>query len=145
MSRKIFIFLLVGVLLGIGGSKWYNSFQNAKEETSKISVDRLIASSDTESSVTDSDDEISAKVYENLKYVQTFHEPKDGYVGGKVFHNYEGNLPKTKHNGDKIKYREWDVNPKKGMLKRGKERLVTGDDKSAWYTNDHYKSFKKIN
>ena len=145
MSRKIFIFLLVGVLLGIGGSKWYNSFQNAKEETSKISVDRLIASSDTESSVTDSDDEISAKVYEILKYVQTFHEPKDGYVGGKVFHNYEGNLPKTKHNGDKIKDREWDVNPKKGMLKRGKERLVTGDDKSAWYTNDHYKSFKKIN
>ena len=145
MSRKIFIFLLVGVLLGIGGSKWYNSFQDAKEETSKISADSLFVSSDTESSVTDSDDEIPAKVYEILKYVQTFHEPKDGYVGGRVFHNFEGILPKTKPNGEKIKYREWDVNPKKGMSKRGKERLVTGDDKSAWYTNDHYKSFKKIN
>ena len=145
MSRKIFIFLLVGVLLGIGGSKWYNSFQNTKEGTAKIEADSLISNSNTESSLTALDNEIPAKVYEILKYVQTFHEPKDGYVGGRVFHNYEGNLPKTKPNGDKVKYREWDVNPKKGMLKRGKERLVTGDDKSAWYTNDHYKSFKKIN
>lgn len=136
---------MVGVLLGIGGSKWYNSFQNSKEETSKIAADSVITYSEAELGESKSDDEIPAKVYEILKYVQTFHEPKDGYVGGRVFHNYEGNLPKTKPNGEKIKYREWDVNPKKGFVKRGKERLVTGDDKSAWYTNDHYKSFKKIN
>lgn len=145
MSRKIFIFLLVGVLLGIGGSKWYNSIQKSKEESSKIEADSLIIKSETESLVTDLDNEIPAKVYEILKYVQTFHEPKDGYVGGREFHNYEGNLPKTKPNGEKIKYREWDVNPKMGLLKRGRERLITGDDKSAWYTKDHYKSFKKIN
>ncbi len=136
---------MFGVLLGIGGSKWYNSFQNTKAETSKIAADSLITNSETELDESKSENEIPAKVYEILKYVQTFHEPKDGYVGGREFHNYEGVLPKTKPDGEKIEYHEWDVNPKKRMLNRGKERIVTGDDKSAWYTNDHYKSFKKIN
>lgn len=144
MSRKIIIFLLVGVLLGIGGGKWYNSFQKIKEVAEKKGAESVIASPEAEPTVTDSENEIPAKVYEILKYVQTFHEPKDGYVGGREFRNYEGILPKAKPNGEKIKYREWDVNPKRRILKRGKERLVTGDDKSAWYTNDHYKSFIKI-
>ena len=27
---------------------------------------------------------------------------------------------------------------------RGAERMVTGSDKSAWYTADHYETFKRI-
>jgi ribonuclease T1 len=53
-------------------------------------------------------------------------------------------LPKIGKNNKRINYREWDVNPKIEGKNRGKERLVTGDDDSAYFTNDHYQSFKKI-
>ena len=135
---------MAGILLGVLGSKIYNV---SKENTSKkpeVSSDSLPDTLKTGVSVKEPEAEIPSKVYDILKYVETFHEPKQGYAGGRVFHNYEGLLPKRNTAGNKIKYREWDVNPKNGVLKRGKERLVTGDDKSAWYTKDHYKSFIKI-
>jgi guanyl-specific ribonuclease Sa len=60
----------------------------------------------------------------------------DGRGGGQV-------LPGTDANGTSVTYREWDVNPYTGA-NRGAERLVTGSDRSAWYTNDHYNSFVRI-
>ncbi|MFM9945207.1 MAG: ribonuclease domain-containing protein [Bacteroidia bacterium] len=143
MNRKILIFLLAGALLGIAGSKWYSlSKATAAESAESTNVENTVSTpieSDKENDV-----KIPAKVYDILKYVETFHEPKDGYVGGRKFHNYEGLLPINRPNGNPIHYREWDVNPKKGFMKRGKERLITGDNKSAWYTDNHYKSFIKI-
>ena len=144
LNRKIVIFLLIGILIGIGAGKWYGTFKQSNSQTDTIFSDSVKTASETVETNKDTEEKIPSKVFEVLKYVETFHEPKEGYVGGRVFHNYEGLLPKHNAKGEKIKYREWDVNPKKGVLKRGKERLVTGDDKSAWYTNDHYKSFIKI-
>jgi guanyl-specific ribonuclease Sa len=67
-----------------------------------------------------------------------------GYVGGREFQNREKKLPAKSGDGKRIRYSEWDVLPKEEGKNRGPERLVTGSDHSAWYTNDHYKSFLKI-
>ena len=60
----------------------------------------------------------------------------DGRGGGEV-------LPRTDAEGNPIAYKEWDVNPP-GSGGRDAERIVTGSDGSAYYTGDHYKTFKKI-
>jgi ribonuclease T1 len=87
---------------------------------------------------------IPAKVREVLTYVRANNRAPDGYVGGRKFGNYEGLLPKTTPQGQRIQYREWDVNPKKENQNRGAERLVTGSDNRAWYTRDHYNSFVEV-
>jgi guanyl-specific ribonuclease Sa len=53
-------------------------------------------------------------------------------------------LPKTDAKGNPITYREWDINPYKKGMNRGAERVVTGSDGKAYYTNDHYKTFTEI-
>ena len=87
---------------------------------------------------------IPPKVFKVLQYIKANNEAPDGYVGGRVFQNREGILDKRDASGKKIAYQEWDVNPKKNGVNRGTERLITGSDNRAWYTNDHYKSFKEV-
>ncbi len=88
---------------------------------------------------------VPARVYEVLAYIDMHGKAPEGYVGGRRFGNYEKRLPdKNKITQKKINYREWDVNPEKEGRNRGAERLVTGDDKSAHYTKDHYYSFVQI-
>ena len=41
-------------------------------------------------------------------------------------------------------YKEYDINPFVKGQGRGTERIVIGDDGSAWYTNDHYQTFTQI-
>ncbi len=88
--------------------------------------------------------EIPAKVYEIRAYVRQNGRAKQGYVGGKVFKNLERLLPIFNQNKSRIKYQEWDVNPKRKKQNRGKERLVTGSDKKDYFTKDHYKTFLKL-
>jgi guanyl-specific ribonuclease Sa len=40
-----------------------------------------------------------------------------------------------------VTYREWDVNPNIKGVDRDDERIVTGSNGTAYYTNDHYNSF----
>jgi dienelactone hydrolase len=87
---------------------------------------------------------IPDKVMKVLDYVDKHGEPMDGYEGGRTFGNFERRLPQTDDKGRRIKYREWDVNPLRPGVNRGAERLVTGSDGSAHYTDDHYSTFKKI-
>ena len=62
-----------------------------------------------------------------------------GYKPERTFGNYEETLPKG------IKYTEYDINPLPEAGKRRDEyRLVLGNDGSAWYTHNHYKSFIRI-
>jgi guanyl-specific ribonuclease Sa len=61
----------------------------------------------------------------------------DGRAGGQV-------LPQNTSEGDPIAYREWDVNPSQKGTDRGPERLVTGSDGSAYYSDDHYATFTNI-
>lgn len=81
--------------------------------------------------------EVPEKALKVLQYVRTNHSAPDGYVGGRVFQNREKLLPQNE------KYQEWDVNPKVEGQNRGAERLVTSE-KNAYYTQDHYRSFVKI-
>ena len=88
---------------------------------------------------------IPDKVYTVLDYIDKNQKAPAGYEGGRKFGNYEKLLPqKNAASNHKITYREWDVNPRIKGKNRGAERLVTGDNKSAYYTRDHYKSFKQI-
>ena len=87
---------------------------------------------------------VPAKVGKVLKYVDEHNNPMPGYEGGRVFGNFEKLLPQRDAKDKPIKYHEWDVNPHKPGVNRGAERLVTGSNGSAYYTDDHYKTFKKI-
>lgn len=87
---------------------------------------------------------IPDKALKLLEFVDKFNKPMEGYEGGRTFGNFEKRLPLSDQEGRRIKYHEWDVNPLKSGTNRGTERLVTGSDGSAYYTNDHYATFKKI-
>lgn len=87
---------------------------------------------------------VPAKVYVVLTHIRKYDHAPKGYVGGRKFGNYEKHLPQTTDDGQRIQYREWDVNPKKEGKNRGAERLVTGSDGRAWYTRDHYNSFVEV-
>lgn len=84
------------------------------------------------------------KVHKVLEHVDKHSAPIDGYEGGRSFGNFERRLPQTDDKGRRLKYREWDVNPLRPGVNRGPERLITGSDGSAYYTDDHYSTFKKI-
>lgn len=59
-------------------------------------------------------------------------------IGGDSYGNFEGLLPKASGR----KYYECDINYKGGY--RGAERIVYSNDGLIFYTNDHYKTFKKL-
>lgn len=89
--------------------------------------------------------EVPAKIYEVLEHIDRYNRAPEGYEGGRRFGNYEKRLPVSDPaSGKKISYREWDVNPKIPGKNRGAERLVTGNDKSAYYTRDHYETFVRV-
>ena len=80
-------------------------------------------------------------VLDVLRHVRANGTAPEGYVGGREFQNREKRLPAKTPAGERIRYSEWDVHPKVRGKNRGPERLVTGSDRSAWYTADHYKTF----
>jgi guanyl-specific ribonuclease Sa len=88
------------------------------------------------------------RVLSILARVDEKGSPLPGYKGGKEFVN-DGRkgaelLPFASHGGKVIFYSEWDVHPNIPGIDRGPERLVTGDDGSAYYTNDHFTTFVRI-
>ncbi len=58
---------------------------------------------------------------------------------GRVFHNREGLLPKRPRGY----YREYTVKTP-GARDRGARRIVAGRNGEYYYTDDHYRSFKRI-
>lgn len=88
---------------------------------------------------------IPQKVYDVLAHVRGNSRAMAGYVGGRRFGNFENHLPRSGTDGKPIQYQEWDVNPKVRERNRGTERLVTGSDGRAWFTNDHYNTFTQVN
>ena len=86
-------------------------------------------------------DPLPVHARETLAYIRQHGFAPPGYVGGRIFGNYEGQLPRYNARRKRIEYREWDVRPKAEGRNRGAERLVTGSDGRAWYTADHYRTF----
>lgn len=79
-------------------------------------------------------------VFEVLKYIESNDgSPPERYIGGRKFGNYRGSLPAN------TQYIEYDVHPWQPGINRGAERLIRGNNKTAWYTWDHYRTFTKIN
>jgi guanyl-specific ribonuclease Sa len=87
---------------------------------------------------------VPERVLKVLRYVDEHKEAPPGYEGGRTFGNFENRLRQTDGRGQRIRYREWDVHPRRPGVNRGAERLVTGSEGSAYYTDDHYRSFTKI-
>ncbi|WP_325550110.1 RHS repeat-associated core domain-containing protein [Flexivirga sp.] len=77
------------------------------------------------------------KAWSVLDRVDAKGSPLPGYKGGRAFGNTQGRLPESPG----VAYREWDVNPYVKGVNRGAERIVTGDDGSAYWTGDHYDTF----
>jgi ribonuclease T1 len=84
--------------------------------------------------------DVPAYALEVLDYVKKNNRAPEGFVGGRTFENRENRLPDQ----GGIHYREWDVHPKVQGQNRGAERLITGSDRSAWYTGNHYRTFIRI-
>jgi len=137
VQKSFFVFLFIAQIL-------FGCRQTQKtEQTYKAA--KQTATSETKTNVKpDNQSVIPSKVYEVLKYIRENNSAPDGYVGGRKFGNYEKLLPKKEPSGRRINYQEWDVNPKKQGRNRGVERLITGSDGKAYFTNNHYKSFVEI-
>jgi guanyl-specific ribonuclease Sa len=86
-------------------------------------------------------DNLPVHARETLTYIRQHGYAPPGFVGGRVFGNYEGALPRYNAKRKRIEYREWDVRARAVGQNRGAERLVTGNDGRAWYTADHYRTF----
>ncbi|MDN4173008.1 ribonuclease domain-containing protein [Nocardioides sp. SOB77] len=65
-----------------------------------------------------------------------FPEPEHD---GTVFHNYEGLLPEQEDGY----YREYTV-PTPGLGHRGPRRIVEGEPREWYWTDDHYASFAEV-
>ncbi|HMV16067.1 MAG TPA: ribonuclease domain-containing protein [Chitinophagales bacterium] len=87
---------------------------------------------------------VPEKALKVLDFIKANKKAPEGYVGGRHFGNYERRLPERDAAGNKVSYQEWDINPKVDGRNRGPQRLVTGNDGSAWYTPDHYQTFREI-
>ena len=71
-----------------------------------------------------------------------YNHPKNR--SGKTWQNREKRIPSFDKDNNHITYKEFDVNNTPPNLKRDAERFVRGSDGSVYYTDDHYKTFKKI-
>ena len=68
----------------------------------------------------------------------------DEYAGGRAFDNNaqpDGN--KLPYIGGQT-YQEWDIHPAVPGQGRGTDRIVTGSDGKAYYSNDHYGNFTEF-
>lgn len=87
---------------------------------------------------------IPQKAVTVLDFIRKYNKAPEGYVGGRHFGNYEHILPERDAAGNTINYKEWDIHPKEEGKNRGAQRLVTGSDGRAWYTADHYSTFREV-
>ena len=148
MMRKNYSQLILGIVIGlllgllIGKQIFVSGpAQNANTSVSPATQEQKKSSENT---IPNDNIVIPQKVYDVLKYIRENHHAMDGYVGGRVFTNREKIVPSVDANGNEIQYQEWDVNPKVQGQNRGTERILTGSDGRAWYTNDHYQTFTEI-
>jgi guanyl-specific ribonuclease Sa len=86
---------------------------------------------------------IPQKVYDLYNHILDNNgSPPRGIKGGRKYNNEPNNgeakLPKG------VTYKEYDVNPRVKGKGRDSERLVIDENNIGYYTDTHYKSFKKL-
>jgi len=144
---QLIVGLIIGLVLGllIGRQIWTtNSVPGTNAESSVVPQAGPQKTGSDHVVKPQANTAIPQKVYDVLKYIRANNHTMPGYVGGRVFTNREKIVPTKDSTGNPIQYQEWDVNPKVPGQNRGTERILTGSDGRAWYTNDHYKSFEEI-
>jgi ribonuclease T1 len=146
---QLFIGIVIGLLVGLLIAKKVfinntNTPQSPTIQNNNDNTKRPQTNNDVKPNSDNSNEAIPAKVYTVLEYIKANNSAMDSYVGGRVFTNREGNLPRQDAQGNSIDYQEWDVNKKVQGQNRGTERICTGSDGRSWYTNDHYRSFTQI-
>ena len=144
---RFIIGLLAGIVLGLLVGKQIFEKKADQNKPVAVIVPGVTPAASTEPAAAGNkqpDENIPRKVYEVLNYIRANNQPMPGYVGGRIFSNREELLPWEDGRGKPVLYHEWDVNIKMAGQNRGTERLITGSDGRAWYTNDHYQSFKEI-
>jgi ribonuclease T1 len=149
MYKQIIYTLLVLVSffnVGCGQTQQQDNRQSSPKKEQQKSRGNVSGNAQTDDNAPPSagNAKIPANVYRVLQYVREHGEAMPGYVGGRNFQNRERVLAAKDASGKKLKYQEWDVNPKKGGVNRGAERLVTGSDNRAWYTSNHYQTFAEV-
>ena len=82
--------------------------------------------------------------YTKVGWEGNFKGQTEGTAAGKKFRNADNVLPATNQHNTPITYKEFDVNNKLPSQGRDGKRFVRGSDGSVYYTEDHYKTFKKI-
>lgn len=134
-------------VISIGGTSVTNGDITNSGETLSDEFNRLFAKGEdganTGTSAQGLSKAVSQKASEIADYVKNHNgTPPQGYVGGRKYLNdgrEEGQkLPEG------VNYKEYDANPKVAGQGRGTERIDIGDDGSVWYTNDHYKTFTRM-
>jgi ribonuclease T1 len=146
---QLLLGIIIGLLVGIFIGKQYLSSPAKTNNTAKTTTNpdnnrpqNPPAHNNDEEIQTDG--KVPQKALDVLKYVRENGKAIDGYVGGRVFSNREGLLPKQDEKGNAMQYQEWDVNPKEEGKNRGTQRLITSRNGRAWYTGDHYRTFTEI-
>ncbi len=91
---------------------------------------------------------VAARVDTVLAQVRAQGRAMPGYSGGADHANHGQGvgqvLPRVDADLRAIHYQEWDLNPRVPGTVRGPERLVTGSDGSAYYSNDLFRTFLRI-
>lgn len=150
--RSVAAVLAVIALIAVGVLTWWIDGQGSPDSeataaSSTSSVHQVTGTAPGSSTAAPAKN-VPAHVAATLKFIDAGQWPEaanaPGTKGGVSFRNSERQLPLTDSSGRKLRYREWDVNPKKPGRGRDAERIVTSSDGSAWYTKDHYKSFTLI-
>jgi ribonuclease T1 len=151
IKKSYLIFLVVSLVLtdivGFAAACTNNGKSNAPQSSTKTEQSATNGNGQSDGQMppnASTDSRIPAKVYKVLAYIRQNNAPMNGYVGGRNFGNRERVLPQKDSNGRRMKYQEWDVNPKKNGKNRGVERIITSESGQAWYTNDHYATFTEI-
>ena len=141
-KSKFWTSVILSFILGWGISFFINT-ESLDTDTSEHSQQSTAPQDNFKSYEIVSTKGIPPYALETLEYILEYNEAPAGYVGGRRFYNREKLLPKTE-NGISLKYKEWDVHPKTKGKNRGAERLVTSNTGSAYFTDDHYRSFKRL-
>ncbi|MBP7273723.1 MAG: hypothetical protein KA974_07765 [Saprospiraceae bacterium] len=145
MKSRLIILAILAILVAIKFLyQPQKSTQPESQKTQHTQQKNRANESETTELPASKNNNIPQKVYNVLQYIRQYDDAPDGYVGGRKFGNFEKHLPQKGSDGKRINYREWDVNPKREGKNRGAQRLITGDDGSAYYTADHYDTFTKI-
>jgi len=82
--------------------------------------------------------------YIAVLYFQRFKHGPPSYIQVRKFETIEGLLPTHDQTGNVIQYYESDLFPALQGINRGIQRIVVGSDGSAYYTDDHYRTFVRI-